>query len=77
MFVMTFSKVIPHKKLSSNSIWNTVIKVLVDKTAIKSILDFPPCAVTEMQRKLKGKKKTKVEGEKNLKSKLWIKMLSL
>ena len=61
---MTFSKVIPHKKLSSNSIWNTVIKVLVDKTAIKSILDFPPCAVTEMQRKLKGKKKRKLKGKR-------------
>lgn len=36
--------------------WNTVIKVLVDKTAIKSTLEFPPCAVTEMQRKLKGKR---------------------
>lgn len=56
MFVMTLSKVIPHKELSSNSMWNTVIKVLVDKTAIKSTLEFPPCAVTEMQRKLKGKR---------------------
>ena len=53
---MTLSKVIPHKELSSNSMWNTVIKVLVDKTAIKSTLEFPPCAVTEMQRKLKGKR---------------------
>lgn len=51
---MTLS--IPHKELSSNSMWNTVIKVLVDKTAIKSTLEFPPCAVTEMQRKLKGKR---------------------